>query len=159
VEGCPILEFLNLSNSYFSPKKIIGPQSHSTPSAITDFALVRIAKCCPLLQNLNLSSCDKITDIVIIKIAKCCPMMQILNLSLCQKITDTAVIRIAECCPMLQSLTLDNYPEIREIGYMRVVECCLKLRRLSMSMWYAPDSANTRMHEINSRPKISYAFR
>lgn len=151
LKGCLILRVLNLS------KKLNQTFRHHRRLDTTDFAFIRIAECCPMLEVLNLSHCCKITDIAVVRIAECCPIIRVLSLEGCYAITDIAIIRIAECCPMMQVLDLSNLPEVGD--YMKIVGCCSKLRRLSLSLAFGGPGLRRRMKNINPGLKIIYTLR
>jgi hypothetical protein len=79
-------------------KEIVHTMLLDLDSSFDDAAIIRVAECCPMLQNVNLSRYTTLTDLAIIRIAECCPELKCFEMN-CAPITDIAIGRVAECCP------------------------------------------------------------
>mmetsp|Transcript_25376 Transcript_25376/g.24277 ORF Transcript_25376/g.24277 Transcript_25376/m.24277 type:complete len:301 (-) Transcript_25376:4-906(-) len=114
---------------------------------ITDESIVRLAECCPYLQDLNMSHSRKITDSGLLRLAekkkRWCEVqkmnivfysnLQSLNMEMCEGITAAGVLGIVEGCPNLHSLSLRFRGSIlNDESVIKIAESCPQLRLLDL---------------------------
>lgn len=84
-------------------------------TALTDRALVAIARMCPNLRSLSLAGCSQsgLTSGGLAYLALHCTQLEQVRLGGCSQLTSTAVLALAENCPQLQVLTLVRCGRVR----------------------------------------------
>ncbi|XP_066567192.1 uncharacterized protein LOC136754885 isoform X2 [Amia ocellicauda] len=117
-DECPNLKVLNIGQI---PKitdiclaHMIPRFKHLTWLNVTGLNVVRdrtvhyIARHCPKMDSLILSSCPLVTDVSLVEISTYLPTIRYLDVSGCRKVTDTGVQAIALTCHHLQYLDLSS---------------------------------------------------
>jgi hypothetical protein len=99
-------------------------------SAITDGAIVALAKHCTGLQSIYLVGCCATTDGAIEALAKHYTGLQMISLGGCSAITDGAIGALAKHCTGLQSIRLDDCSAITDGAIEALAKHCTGLQSI-----------------------------
>jgi hypothetical protein len=64
---------------------------------LSDRGMIKIAECCPNMENFNISFCTEITDVSLSKIAESCHNVNVLKTSCCNKISIIMELNVSDC--------------------------------------------------------------
>jgi hypothetical protein len=126
----------NLSDAlYNNPAKIAGFGIYLQwlrigKQGVNDMRMVEIAKECPNLEYLDISTCYGITDISILKIAEYCSNIKHLNISEC-RFSDIGLIKLAECCLNIEILSIEGCISVTDKGLIQIAECLPNIKYLN----------------------------
>jgi hypothetical protein len=105
---CPRLRTLIIPHTFFH--------------AGCDCALTRLAKSCPLLEDLDITISTGVTLGAVFALAQYARNMQVLVLSYCSKVTDLAVRAVMQGCPKLVTLNVDGCGSVSKKMHKIVAE-------------------------------------
>uniref|UniRef100_M4BZN3 F-box/LRR-repeat protein 15-like leucin rich repeat domain-containing protein n=1 Tax=Hyaloperonospora arabidopsidis (strain Emoy2) TaxID=559515 RepID=M4BZN3_HYAAE len=105
-----------------------------TRSNITDATLFALAKHCPLLDDVKLSSCSRITDVGIEALVRSCRRLRKLNLTNCALITDRGAGMLGVYGQRLEYLNLSWCMNITDKSVVDIARGCELLEEVQL-MW------------------------
>ncbi|CAI5722890.1 unnamed protein product [Hyaloperonospora brassicae] len=105
-----------------------------TRSNITDATLFALAKHCPLLDDVKLSSCSGITDVGIEALVRSCRRLRKLNLTNCALITDRGAGMLGAYGQRLECLNLSWCMNITDKSVVDIARGCEELEEVLL-MW------------------------
>ncbi len=124
-------------NSFISNKKALYYLKHLDLTRclnLTVLTLKHVATCSPLLQSINLHSCEEVaTDEVLITLSLRCKDLRSVNVSGCVKVTDKAIGSLAQNCLNLEKLVLLNCNKITDKSLEDIARGCPQLNELNVS--------------------------
>jgi internalin A len=100
--------------------------------AITDAAVVEVARHLTGLTSLNLTYCDKVTDAAVVEVARHLTGLTSLDLWGCRQVTDAAVVEVARRLTGLASLNLRVCRQVTDAAVVEVARHLTGLTSLNL---------------------------
>ena len=127
----------NMSNSGASAparsSSLLQNVNLSACEKITDMGISALGRSCPHLSSINLHNCEQITDLGISALAYSCPHLIKINISYCKEITDMGISALGRSCPHLSNINLNNCEEITDTGISALAQSCPHLSSFNIS--------------------------
>ncbi|KAF9314193.1 SCF ubiquitin ligase complex subunit [Podila horticola] len=148
----------------FSPctrlERLLLPGSvHATESscpALTDEAIVKVAKGCPLLKRIKLNQCILLTDRSILTLTECCPQLIEMDISSCNLLTNIAVQAVFETLPQVRDVNLTLVTNLTHLAFSSIHPSTNRFEQLRIlnftSCVHLTDDILTRM--IPAAPRL-----
>ena len=105
----------------------------STCDKITNKAIEAVAVGCPALESLNVSKCSKLTKDSISLVARSCLKLRELHLHGCNRVDDSVLLEVGLHLPLLEALDVAGCPKISDEGLEAVSHGCTNLTFLNIS--------------------------
>jgi hypothetical protein len=90
-----------------------------------------VAAHCRFLEHLNIGGCYAVSEAAIIRVAKTCPNLLFLNLSR-TKITDSSLEKIGKHCSNLRVLWIVGCADVTCEGLVAFANTCTSVRKVCM---------------------------
>lgn len=103
-----------------------------TSRRISDHGLKLLARHCRHLEVLDFENCDKIGDRGIGAVAKGCPNLQVLSVAHCTKVSDKSIGAIARKCSRLRVLNVAGCRKVTDRGLVLLGRHCSTLHEINL---------------------------
>jgi hypothetical protein len=149
-EHCPLLHTLGLlrcsglNGMTMLPKQLRRLNVYGCQLKDADLSV--IAKCCLLLQSLDVSKNSLVTDGGITEVASACRLLQEFEMWECP-ITDKSLQTVARCCPKLTNIDISKCNMITDAALSSVIQNCPKLQ--TVNAWWCDLLTNASVLEIS----------
>jgi hypothetical protein len=141
IEQCPELQHINVTGCYrltdavHTPLAEYGhgriPSSARRDAALTDPAVIALAKQYPRLQSVDFIGARWLTDVGVVALAQHCPGLKTVSFEACREVSPIGIIALAEHCPGLRSVNLAEGPMLSDAAVTALAERCPGLEALN----------------------------
>jgi hypothetical protein len=99
---------------------------------ITEQTIINFSYNLKNLERIELYWNCRITDFAVKKMAKACPILNFVNLSGCKHLSDSSISVVVESCPKITHFNITRLPKLTDKGVEKVANAGLNLTYLNM---------------------------
>ncbi|BDA48523.1 probable f-box/LRR-repeat protein 2 [Coccomyxa sp. Obi] len=103
----------------------------SSGYGLTDRAFSALATCREL-RTVNACGCDRLSDNGLCALVNGTRKLRELNLGWCERVTEIGLQAVAHCCPDMEMLDLCGCNQVRDVGLIALAETCTGLTSLGL---------------------------
>nr|AOC97496.1 ethylene- and jasmonate-responsive plant defensin [Flammulina velutipes] len=101
--------------------------------AITNEAVIGLARNASRLQGINLTGCKDVSNAGVMAVARNCPLLRRIKLSNLESLTDEPIQVLARSCPFLMEVDLNHCKLITDIAIRDIWTYCTHMREIRLS--------------------------
>ncbi len=139
---CPKITSLNFDQANYFTDKALSDVAHNCPQLLVlkmpnctshelNLGLQEIAKCCPLLQVLDVTESRNINDEAICSIVESCPDLRELYMNI-TSVTDKSVMKIVEKKTPLCAIGVGNQTMVSETALVELLKTCTQITHVNL---------------------------